>query len=43
VLLFVYYLNAFSKIGYNALFVIVHVRCCPTAMVPVGGGRSMGF
>ena len=23
------------RYGYNALFVIVPVRCCPTAMVPV--------
>jgi hypothetical protein len=23
------------RYGYNALFVIVHVRCCPTAIVPV--------
>jgi hypothetical protein len=23
------------RYGYNALFVIVHVRCCPAAMVPV--------
>ena len=35
VLLFVYYLDVLAKYGYNALFVIVHVRCCPAAMVPV--------
>ena len=23
------------RYGYNALFVIVHLRCCPTSMVPV--------
>ena len=42
-LLFVHYLNAFSKIGYNALFVIVHVRCCPTAMVPSRRRKEHGF
>ena len=34
-LLFFYYLDVFSKNGYNAPFVIVHVRCCPAAMVLV--------
>jgi hypothetical protein len=35
VLLFVYYLDVSVRYGYIALFVIVHVRCCPAAMVPV--------
>ena len=34
-LLFVHYLDVLVKYGYSALFVIVHVRCCPAAMVPV--------
>jgi hypothetical protein len=34
-LLFVYYLDVLVRYGYSTLFVIVDVRCCPAAMVPV--------